>query len=81
MNYIEIDVNKVKGFNKLTPEQQGLFIRTYKFHNSIVGNDYKEGWVPVKVKWIEKNPSRCSYLKVDFKNGEWLHYTQKGEWY
>ena len=31
MNYIEIDVNKVKGFNKLTPEQQGLFIRPTNF--------------------------------------------------
>lgn len=79
--FINIDFKKVKGFNELTLEQQKLFIETYKFHNSIVGTDYKEGWVPVKVKWIEKSPSRYSYLRVEFKNGDWLHYTQKKEWY
>lgn len=79
--YIDIDFNKVKGFNKLEPEQQKLFIDTYKIHNSIVGIDYKEGWKPIKVKWVEENPAKYSYLKVDFANGDWLHYTQKQEWY
>lgn len=75
MNYIEIDFDKVKGFNKLTPGQQKLFIETYKLHNSIQGSEYKEDYVPVSVKWEN------GYLKVVFKNGIWLHYTQKGEWY
>ena len=81
MNYIEINFNVVKGFDKLTPVQQSLFIETYKRHNSIVGSDYKEGWIPVKVAWVEEKPSQYSYLKVDFKNGQWLHYTQRGDWY
>lgn len=78
MNYIEIDFNKVKGFNKLTPEQQELFINTYKRHNSCHGYEYKEDYIPVSVKWIQSN---LSYLKVVFRNGIWLHYTQRGEWY
>lgn len=81
MNYIEIDFNKVKGFNKLTPEQQELFKSTYRVHNSVHGLDYKEEWVPVSVKWIVENPTRYSYLKVVFRNGDWLHYTQSGTWY
>jgi hypothetical protein len=81
VNYIEINFNAVEGFNKLTPEQQNLFIATYKRHNSIVGSEYKEEWQPVKVAWVEEKPSQYSYLKVDFKNGQWLHYTQKGDWY
>lgn len=78
MNYIEIDFNKVKGFNKLTPEQQELFKSTYKVHNSVHGLDYKEKWIPVSVKWIDIG-SRLSYLKVVFRNGDWLHYTQRKE--
>ena len=81
MSYVEIDFNAVEGFNKLTPEQQSLFIDTYKKHNSLVGSEYKEEWQPVKVAWVKESPSRYSYLKVEFKNGDWLHYTQKGDWY
>ncbi|HHY71395.1 MAG TPA: hypothetical protein GX519_07115 [Thermoanaerobacterales bacterium] len=81
MNYIEINFNAVKGFNKLAKAQRKLFTDTYKKHNSLVGSDYKEGWSPVKVEWVKENPSKYSYLRVEFKNGNWLHYTQKGEWY
>ena len=81
MNYVEIDFNKVKGFEKLTQKQQELFIGIYKKHNSCQGNDYKKDWAPVSVKWVKDNPERYSYLKVIFKNGDWLHYTQRGEWY
>lgn len=82
MNYIEIDFNKVKGFDKLTQGQQELFIGIYKRHNSCQGNDYKKDWTPVSVKWVrDKENSKYSYLKVIFKNGDWLHYTQRGEWY
>lgn len=81
MNYIDIDFNKVKGFNKLTSDQQQLFIDIYKVHNSIVGNDYKDGWKPLKVKWVKDNPDKYSYLRVDFKNGDWLHYLINKTWY
>ncbi len=82
MNYIDIDFNKVKGFNELTPEQQKLFISTYRLHNSCQGTDYKKEWAPVSVKWIrDKEKPQYSYLKVIFKNGKWLHYTRRGDWY
>lgn len=68
-------MNGVRGFNKLTPEQQKLLIRTNKRHKAGVGSDYKDGWTPVSVKPLGKN------LKVTFKNGEWLHYTPNGDWF
>lgn len=81
MNYLEIDFNNVKGFNKLTSDQQGLFINTYKVHNSCHGLDYKADWAPISVEWIKREKGRQGYLKVIFRNGKWLHYTQKGDWY
>lgn len=66
---------KIKGFNKLTPGQQELLIRTNKRHKAGVGIDYKDGWTPISVEPIGRN------LKVVFKNGEWLHYTQNGDWF
>ena len=78
MSYIEIDFYKVIGFNKLTPKQQELFKSTYRVHNSIHGTDYKEDYIPASVRWVNDRPG---YLKVVFRNGNWLHYTQRGEWY
>lgn len=43
-------MKNVKGFNKLTKEQQQLLITTNQRHKTGVGTDYKEGWTPVSVK-------------------------------
>ncbi len=80
--YIDIDFSEVEGYKNLTQAQQELFKDTYRRHNSIVGTDYKEGWRPLKVNWVEDaEDTRYSYLKVIFNNGNWLHYTQKKDWY
>lgn len=80
--YIDIDFNEVGGYKDLTQAQRELFKDTYRLHNSIAGTEYKEGWRPVRVNWVEdKEDARYSYLKVTFKNGGWLHYTQKMTWY
>lgn len=66
-------LEKIKGFRNLTKEQQKLFVSTYTEHLASIEN--KESWQAVSVTW------EGSYLKVTFKNGEWLHYTKSGEWY
>lgn len=72
----------MKGYESLTTSQQKLFSETYKLHNSMVGTDYKKEWKPVIVGWVkDQEDEKNSYLKVVFSNGEWLHYTQKKEWY
>ena len=68
-------MKNVRGFSRLTQEQQELLIRTNKRHKDVAGTDYKEGWTPINVKPIGRN------LKVVFKNGEWLNYTPDGNWY
>ena len=74
MNYLEIDFNKVEGYSKLSDPAKELLQKTYKVHNSGQGTDYKEDWRPVRVLEHSK------YLKVVFKNGEWLHYYPNGTW-
>ncbi len=66
-------LGKIKGFKKLTQEQQELFASTYAEHLASVEN--KESWQAVSITW------EGSYLKVSFRNGEWLHYTKSGVWY
>lgn len=73
--YIEIDFEKVNGFNKLSEHAKDLFKSVYKKHNSVQGKDYKEGWIPKKIK------EHRSYIEVHFRNGEWLHYFANGTWY
>lgn len=67
-------IQNIKGFNKLSKEQQEQLIRMNERHKAGVGNDYKEGWTPISVK------GAGSTLKVTFKNGEWLHYYANGTW-
>ena len=55
---------------KLTKEQQELFVSTYAEHLASVEN--KERWEAVSVTW------EGNYLRVTFRNGEWLHYTKSG---
>ena len=75
MNYIKIDFSKVKGYQNLSEPAKALFRRSYKVHNSVHGMDYKEDWIPKKVK------EHKTYLEVHFKNGQWLHYLPNGTWY
>lgn len=74
MNYIEIDFSKVKGYNQMSEAAKKHFERVYKAHNSIVGDEYKEDWKPIKVKEHE------NFIEVHFKNGDWLHYYSNGTW-
>ncbi|OEH86220.1 hypothetical protein BHU72_11840 [Desulfuribacillus stibiiarsenatis] len=73
MNY-----KNVKGFIKLTREQQQVLISTHTKHQSILGMDQKYGYTPVEVKAASKLNSS---VIVKFQNGEWMHYTASGDWY
>lgn len=72
--YVEIDFNKVKGFDKLSDRAKELFQILYKKHNAAQGLDYKIRWIPKSVK------EHKTHLEVHF-TGEWLHYMPNGEWY
>ncbi len=74
MNYIEIDFDRVKGYNKLSTNAKKFFQQMYIKHNSAHGLEYKKNWIPVSVK------EHRQYLEVHFSNNEWLHYYNNGTW-
>lgn len=65
----------LKGYDKLTDYQRQFLNVIYKKHQSCLGAAEKDGYTPVSVKALDPGT-----LKVVFKNGEWLHYTNS-EWY
>lgn len=68
----------MKGYEKLTEQQQALFNRVHSSHLKAMGTDKRkeyEGNVKA-VKWDKKE--RC--LKVYFTNGDWWHYFTNGTW-
>lgn len=75
MRFIKIDYKKIRGFKKLTQEQQRLFIETYERHNAIIPTNCKEDFVPVAVKPIRGE------LRVTFRNREKLRFAYDGMWY
>ena len=73
--YVEINFNKVKGYDKLSEPAKKLFERVYKNHNSAQGLDYKIRWIPKSVK------EHKTHLEVHFTGKDWLHWLPNGEWY
>lgn len=78
--YVDIDFNKVTGFEKLSDRAKEIFISVYKKHNSSVSLSNKHLWIPQSVK------EHKTYLEVHFSNKKglhymWLHYMPNGEWY
>lgn len=73
-NYQQISFDEVKGYNKLSDGAKMVFAHVYRKHNSNVGEEHKKDWIPTNVSM------KGSYLKVTFRNGEWLHYYPNGTW-
>ncbi len=73
--YVEIDFNKVKGFDELSDIAKELFRTLYKEHNSAQGLDYKIKFIPKSVK------EHKEYLEVHFNKSNWLHWLPNGQWY
>ncbi|AFM40400.1 hypothetical protein Desaci_1377 [Desulfosporosinus acidiphilus SJ4] len=69
---------KVEGFEKLTTEQQELF--TAFLDRFYRGWEFPEEHCPVNVAatWDEGSGN---YLRVDFKDGMWLHVKDPRTWY
>lgn len=73
--FVEIEYNKVKGYDKLSEPAKKLFQIMYKRHNACQGLDYKIRWIPKSV--IEHK----THLEVHFTGKDWLHWCPNGEWY
>lgn len=67
-----MDFLTIRGYKKLSQNAQNVFERVYNAHSACVGN--KMDWTPIEVKEFKE------FIKVTFKNGEWLHYRPNGKW-
>lgn len=70
-----MEFEKIKGYKELPEAHKTFFQQMFKRHQACLGSEAKIAFTPVSVK-LEKG-----YLKVSFKNSEWLHYSQNGTWY
>lgn len=73
VQYNGVNIKGIKGFGRLTEWQKDLFASVYKKHMEVVED--KEKWQVKSVSWQE------TFLRVNFQNGEWLHYSLGGYWY
>ena len=69
-------MNAIKGFNSLTEEQKGILVYVNKKHIQSVGSEMKDNFIVVEASGTKKGE-----VIVHFKNGQWLRYTNMGEWY
>ncbi|WNF36454.1 hypothetical protein RJD24_18830 [Bacillaceae bacterium IKA-2] len=73
--------SKIKGFSKLTEQQQQLFVRVYKSHLAAMGTEMRKKYEPKQlkeIKWISKE--RCLHVFWKGKT-DWFHYDTRGCWY
>ena len=68
-----MDLNNIKGFDKLSEVSKAVFIRVYAKHRAAIED--KSDWTAIRVK------ERLTNVEVHFKNGSWLHYCPDGSWY
>ncbi|OIJ07642.1 hypothetical protein BKP35_18330 [Anaerobacillus arseniciselenatis] len=75
------DFLTVKGFSKLTDQQQQLFVKVYKSHLAAMGTEKRKKYEPSNLKEIKYSVrERC--LHVFWKgNTDWFHYDSRGCWY
>lgn len=66
-----MDLNSIKGFDKLSEAAKALFIRVYAKHRRSIES------VLIATKVVEHK----KYLEVHFSDGSWLHYSPDGTWY
>lgn len=67
-----MNVNNIKGFNKLSELAKSVFIRVYAKHRN--GVEDREDWTAIRVK------ERKDHVEVHFKNKVYLKYYPNGSW-
>lgn len=68
------ECSNIEGYAALSLDARKLFCKTYQVHHDGHGVNHKDKWKAVSVE------DRAGYLKVMFKNDEWLHYYLNGTW-
>lgn len=64
----------------LNDQEYKLLLQTYANHNSSMGLDLRKNYTLSDIVKVERNIKENCFV-VHYKNGEWWHYTPRGEWY
>lgn len=76
---MEILMEKLPVFNKLTDKEYELFLKIYNNHISAMGAKERQKHTLSDIVKVDKDiKNRC--FKVYFKNGNWWHYYLNGSW-
>lgn len=72
-------IRKLKGYKELTDDQRNLFDRVYDKHIMLSIDEfmkYRESNI-TELEWIKAE--NC--LRIRYKNGHTIHYSNDGTWY
>jgi len=70
-------MNHVKGYDKLTKNQQELLIRVHKAHLSAMGSEMRKKHTSEHITKVEWN-KHDKVLNVFYDNNEWYQYYDRG---
>lgn len=63
----------------LTEGEQNLLLTVHGNHTATMSADDRKRYTLQHITKVERHKSNC--LNVHFSNGEWWHYTARGEWF
>lgn len=78
MDQTQSDFKKVKGFSKLTSEQQQFFMKMHQRHMKAMGTDNQKKYALVNVKKVAWDKEEKT-VNVYYEDA-WWHYSTGG-WY
>ena len=73
-------MSKLPVAKHLNDDEYKLFLDVYQKHNRGMGLEKRKDYTLSHIVKVERNlEEKC--LNVHYENGDWWHYTPKGEWY
>lgn len=70
----------IAGYENLTDTQRKIFVNVHKRHLSAMGEVERAKRTLDKVKKLKWN-AQDQTVEVYYTDGEWWHYSSKGDWY
>jgi hypothetical protein len=73
-------LKNVKGYTKLTTDQQQLLEHVYDRHTWAMGTEMRIRYTVDQIKEVKWDKVDRT-VNIYFKNGDWWHYAMDGTWY
>lgn len=83
IGYVKEQKLAVRDFIKLTSglteQEQDLLLTTHDNHTAAMNANERKRYALQQITKVERQKANC--LNVHFSNGDWFHYTSRGEWF